>query len=52
MTTTRTIAAGILAALVGSWGAANAQGGFGPPEIATVKVKDNIYVIRMPRRVT
>ena len=46
MTIKRTIAAGMLAALVGSWGTAYAQGGFGPPELATVQVKENIYVIR------
>jgi len=46
MTIRSTIAAGALAALAGSWGTANAQGGFGPPELTTVKVRDNIYMIR------
>jgi len=46
MTIKYTIAAGMLAALVGSWGTAHAQGGFAPPELATVKVRDNIYMIR------
>jgi glyoxylase-like metal-dependent hydrolase (beta-lactamase superfamily II) len=47
MTIRGTIAAGMLAALIGSWGTANAQGGFAPTaELATVKVRDNIYMIR------
>jgi glyoxylase-like metal-dependent hydrolase (beta-lactamase superfamily II) len=46
MTIKHTIAAGMLAALIALSGTANAQGGFGPPELTTVKVRDNIYVIR------
>jgi glyoxylase-like metal-dependent hydrolase (beta-lactamase superfamily II) len=48
MTGRRGIAAGLLAALIGAGGAGNAaaQGGFGPPELTTVKVRDNIYMIR------
>jgi len=46
MTIKCTIAAGTVAALVGFWGTANAQGGFAAPELATVKVRDNIYMIR------
>jgi cyclase len=46
MTNRRTVAAAALAALVASWSTANAQGGFGPPELTTVKVRDNIYMIR------
>jgi glyoxylase-like metal-dependent hydrolase (beta-lactamase superfamily II) len=46
MTIRGTVAAGALAALLGSWSTVNAQGGFAPPELATVKVRDNIYIIR------
>lgn len=46
MTIGRMIAAGTLAALVGFWSNANAQGGFGPPELTTSQVMENIYVIR------
>jgi cyclase len=46
MTSRSMIAAATLAALFGSWGSANAQGGFGPQELTTVKVRDNIYMIR------
>lgn len=46
MSSRRTIATAALAALIVSWGCANAQGGFGPPELTTVQVSENIYVIR------
>jgi glyoxylase-like metal-dependent hydrolase (beta-lactamase superfamily II) len=46
MTIRSTIATGALAALAGCWGTANAQGGFGPPELTTVQVRENIYMIR------
>jgi glyoxylase-like metal-dependent hydrolase (beta-lactamase superfamily II) len=46
MTNRSTIAACTLAALVGCWGTANGQGGFGPPELTTVQVRENIYMIR------
>ena len=46
MTIRSMIAAGTLAALLGSWATAYAQGGFGPPELTTVKVRDNIYMVR------
>jgi cyclase len=42
----RTFLAGMLAALAGCWATAHAQGGFGPAELTTVKLRDNIYVIR------
>jgi cyclase len=35
-----------LALIAGAWNTVHAQGGFGPPELTTVKVRDNIYVIR------
>jgi glyoxylase-like metal-dependent hydrolase (beta-lactamase superfamily II) len=40
------IAVGTLVALAAMAGSAHAQGGFAPPELATVKVRDNIYMIR------
>ena len=40
------IAAGTLAAWLGGFGTAHAQGGFGPPELTTFQVRDDIYVIR------
>jgi cyclase len=46
MTIRITIAAAALAASVLCSNAVNAQGGFGPPELTTVKVRDNIYMIR------
>jgi glyoxylase-like metal-dependent hydrolase (beta-lactamase superfamily II) len=46
MTMQRIFTTGALLALLGSWGAANAQGGFGPPELTTVQVRENIYMIR------
>lgn len=44
MRTRTTIAAAAALAILSS--TANAQGGFGPPELTTVKVRDNIYMIR------
>lgn len=41
-----TIVAGMLAALVGFSGSAGAQGGFGPGELTTTQLRDNIYIIR------
>jgi glyoxylase-like metal-dependent hydrolase (beta-lactamase superfamily II) len=41
-----TRAVGMLAALAACCGTAQAQGGFGPPELTTYKVRDDIYVIR------
>jgi glyoxylase-like metal-dependent hydrolase (beta-lactamase superfamily II) len=38
--------AGCLAALVGFASTVQAQGGFGPPELTLVPVRDNIYTIR------
>lgn len=38
--------ASCLGVLLGSASAAHAQGGFGPPELTLVPVKDNIYMIR------
>jgi glyoxylase-like metal-dependent hydrolase (beta-lactamase superfamily II) len=46
MKPSNTIVAGTLAALFGAWSSAHAQGGFAPPELATVKVRDNLYMIR------
>jgi cyclase len=46
VTSRSTIAAAAFAALVASSSTVNAQGGFGPPELTTVKVRDNIYMIR------
>lgn len=40
------LAAATLASLVLAWGSAGAQGGFAPPELATVRVRDDIYLIR------
>jgi glyoxylase-like metal-dependent hydrolase (beta-lactamase superfamily II) len=40
------VIAACLAALLGFSAAARAQGGFGPPELTLVPVKDNIYMIR------
>jgi glyoxylase-like metal-dependent hydrolase (beta-lactamase superfamily II) len=46
MTLRSGIMAAALAALAGVYANANAQGGFGPPELTTVKVRDHIYMIR------
>ena len=46
MTIRTMLAAGTLAFLAGFCGSAHAQGGFGPPELTTYKIRDNIYVIR------
>jgi cyclase len=46
MTSKYTITAVAFAALLTCWGSAHGQGGFGPPELTTVKVRDNIYMIR------
>jgi glyoxylase-like metal-dependent hydrolase (beta-lactamase superfamily II) len=40
------VAAGVVAALTLTSGAAYSQGGFAPPELATTQVRDNIYLIR------
>lgn len=41
--------AGCLVALLGSSSAVHAQGGFGPPELTLVPVRDNIFMIRNAR---
>jgi cyclase len=46
MTIRSALAAATLAVLAGPCGTANAQGGFGPPELTTVQVRENIYMIR------
>jgi cyclase len=46
MTIRNAIAAAAVSMLLFSWNVAHAQGGFGPPELTTVKVRDNIYMIR------
>lgn len=46
MKTTAAIIAAGLAGLVGVSATAHAQGGFGPPELTLVPVRDNIYTIR------
>lgn len=46
MVRTTGFAATTLAVLLGVSTVANAQGGFGPPELTTVKVRDNVYMIR------
>jgi len=46
MKSTAAITAAILAVSFGASSAVQAQGGFGPPELTLVEVKENIYTIR------